>query len=188
MARQSGCHPVSPAFSAGLLVMLTILVGQLTPAAAQAQRAECTIRTAGSPPKQVLHCTDGLTLDAEAGADYELIDRDRDGRPDAANLRSGAILLRVEVKSRSKGFQVLTPQAIAAVRGTRWAVDVEEGKTAVFVLSGKVIVRRPAAGTGVTLGPGEGVDVSAGIDPLTVRRWPAARVNALLARFGLQLR
>jgi ferric-dicitrate binding protein FerR (iron transport regulator) len=188
MTRQSGCHPVSPAFSTGSLVMFTILVELLTPAPARAQVAECMLHPAGTPPRQVLHCTDGLTLDAEVGADYVLVDRDKDGRPEAVNLRSRAILLEVKAPSRGAGFRVLTPQAIAAVRGTRWAVDVEEGKTAVFVLNGKVAVRRPTAGTSVTLGPGEGVDVSAGTAPLTIRRWPAARANALLARFGLQLR
>jgi ferric-dicitrate binding protein FerR (iron transport regulator) len=188
MTRQSGCHPVSPAFSTGPLGMFTILIGLLTPVTARAQGAECMLRPAGASPRQVLHCTDGLTLEAEVGADYALVDRDRDGRPDAVNLRSRAILLEVEALSRHKGFQVLTPQAIAAVRGTRWAVDAGEGKTAVFVLTGEVTVRRPTAGAGVTLGPGEGVDVSAGTEPLTVRRWPAARANALLARFGLQLR
>jgi hypothetical protein len=30
--------------------------------------------------------------------------------------------------------------------------------------------------------------VEAGTGPLTVRRWPIARANALMARFGRQLR
>jgi len=70
------------------------------------------------------------------------------------------------------------------VRGTKWAVDVGQGKTSVFVVRGRVAVRRPAAGGGVLLGPGEGVDVDRGTGPLTVRRWPAERVSALLARLG----
>ncbi|PIK73201.1 anti-sigma 24 factor, partial [Methylobacterium frigidaeris] len=36
----------------------------------------------------------------------------------------------------------------------------------------------------VTLGPGEGVDVDADQGALEVRRWPQARVRALLERFG----
>jgi hypothetical protein len=40
----------------------------------------------------------------------------------------------------------------------------------------------------VELGPGEGVDVEAGATTaLTVSRWPRARANALLGRFGLQM-
>jgi hypothetical protein len=36
----------------------------------------------------------------------------------------------------------------------------------------------------VFLGPGEGVDVEDGTDPLVVKRWPQARVDALLARLA----
>jgi ferric-dicitrate binding protein FerR (iron transport regulator) len=87
-----------------------------------------------------------------------------------------------KVKAR---FQVITPQAIAAVRGTKWAVDVQQGKSSVFVVNGRVAVRRANANTGgVVLGPGEGVDVEEGSAPLTVRRWPAERVSALMARLG----
>jgi ferric-dicitrate binding protein FerR (iron transport regulator) len=63
-------------------------------------------------------------------------------------------------------------------------VDVAGARTSVFVVNGRVGVRRPNARNGVSLGPGEGVDVEAGTAPLTVRRWPAARAGALLARFG----
>jgi hypothetical protein len=94
----------------------------------------------------------------------------------------------VQARSRKRGFQVLTPQAIAAVRGTRWAVDVSGAKTSVFVLNGRVAVRRTNARSGVELGPGEGVDVEAGATgALTASRWPRARANALLGRFGLQM-
>ena len=77
-----------------------------------------------------------------------------------------------------------TPQAIAAVRGTKWAVDAQSGKTSVFVVDGRVGVQRPSSSASVLLGPGEGVDVEAGTTPLIVRRWPAARVSALMARLG----
>jgi ferric-dicitrate binding protein FerR (iron transport regulator) len=75
----------------------------------------------------------------------------------------------------------MTPQAIAAVRGTKWAVDAAEGKTSVFVVNGQVSVARRVGSNRVVLGPGEGVDVEATGD-LTVKRWPPARVAALLAR------
>jgi hypothetical protein len=49
-------------------------------------------------------------------------------------------------------------------------------------------VRRTNARSGVELGPGEGVDVEAGATgALTASRWPRARANALLGRFGLQM-
>jgi hypothetical protein len=89
------------------------------------------------------------------------------------------------VRSGRRSFEIRTPQAIAAVRGTQWTVDVAGGKTAVFVVTGRVSVRRVSGGTGsVNLSAGEGVDVEPGTAPLVVRRWPAARASALLARFG----
>jgi ferric-dicitrate binding protein FerR (iron transport regulator) len=69
------------------------------------------------------------------------------------------------------------------VRGTKWAVDAVENRTSVFVVQGRVAVGRRAGSGSVTLGPGEGVDVEAA-SPLTVKRWPPARVAALMARLG----
>jgi hypothetical protein len=119
----------------------------------------------------------------EQGAVYTLIDRNRDTEPEAATLSSRALLVESPARQSRRGFQVLTPQAIAAVRGTEWIVDVSGTKTAVFVVSGRVGVRRASSRDSVSLGAGEGVDVEAGVGPLVVRRWPAARASALLARF-----
>jgi hypothetical protein len=45
--------------------------------------------------------------------------------------------------------------------------------------------RTPAAGAAqVFLGPGDGVDVDPGTEPLVIKRWPQPRVDALLARLG----
>ncbi len=167
---------------------LVLFAGSSWPVDAQAQEVGCQLQPAGSPTRQVLRCPDGATIEAEPGADFTLLDRNQDGQADAAALRSRALLVDVQARSRKRGFQVLTPQAIAAVRGTRWAVDVSGTKTSVFVLNGRVAVRRANARSGVELGPGEGVDVEAGAPTaLTVSRWPMARVNALLGRFGLQM-
>ena len=111
-------------------------------------------------------------------------DANHDGRIDSVELSSKALLLDVQGKSGGRKFQVNTPQAIAAVRGTRWAVDVAEGKTSVFVVHGRVKVGRRSPGDRqVVLGPGEGVDVEAAA-PLVVKRWAPARVSALMARLG----
>jgi hypothetical protein len=134
--------------------------------------------------QNVLRCPDGLTITEERGARYSLADRNGDGKVDAAKLRRKALLLDLPRRNNANGFDVITPQAIAAVRGTRWAVDVQSGKTSVFVVRGRVDVGRPASGAAVVLGPGDGVDIETGGGPLTVRRWPAARVAALMARFG----
>jgi hypothetical protein len=91
-------------------------------------------------------------------------------------------LLEVPKKPGGNRFQVITPQAIAAVRGTKWAVDSAEGKTSVFVVNGRVKVAR-RAGRGVVLGQGEGVDVEA-TGSLTVKHWAPARVAGLMARLA----
>jgi ferric-dicitrate binding protein FerR (iron transport regulator) len=122
-----------------------------------------------------------LTIVVENGAQYSLRDRDGDGLVDSVELGSKALLL--EVPKRKNEFRVITPQAIAAVRGTKWAVDAAESQTSVFVVNGRVAVGRRAGRKGVILGPGEGVDVGAP-GPLTVKRWPPARVAALMARLG----
>jgi len=151
---------------------------------ASAQNNGCVVQAATSPQRQVLRCRDGLTIEAEPGSTFSLVDRNRDTVPDAVNLQGRAVLIDAPPRALRQGFQVQTPQAIAAVRGTQWVVDVSTGKTAVFVVSGRVSVRRTTNARGVNLGPGEGVDVDQGSAPLVVRRWPAPRASALLARFG----
>jgi hypothetical protein len=149
---------------------------------ALAQSGGCSTDRSGA--QDVLHCTDGLTIIVEKGARYSLADRDGDGQLDAARLQGKALLLDLPRQAKPTRFEVITPQAIAAVRGTKWAVDVQGGKTSVFVVRGQVDVRRSTEGTAVALGPGQGVDVQAGSAALVVKRWPAARVAALMARLG----
>lgn len=152
-------------------------------ALAQAQTGGCRLTNA-SDGREILRCPNGVTITAEASAAYRLSDRNRDGNPDVVSLRGKAILVDVDDARHSGGFQVVTPQAIAAVRGTQWAVDVAARQTSVLVVRGAVTVRRPTGGESVVLNPGEGVDVTSGTGALVVRRWPAARVAALLARLG----
>jgi hypothetical protein len=88
--------------------------------------------------------------------------------------------LLLELRGGARKVEVITPQAIAAVRGTKWAVDVGSAK----IVSGSVDVRRPSTGGEVVLRQGDGVDVERGNTPLQVKRWGAPRVAALMARFG----
>jgi ferric-dicitrate binding protein FerR (iron transport regulator) len=131
---------------------------------------------------QTLRCGGGVTIVAEDGAQFTL--QDRDGDVNSVVLRSKALLLDAPKQPAGHRFEVVTPQAIAAVRGTKWAVDAQATTTSVLVLGGQVTVRRHAGGNRVVLGPGEGVDVAAGTGPLAVKRWPRDRVAALLARLG----
>src|SRR5215470_10887667 len=123
--------------------VLLLYVISIEAAAAQAGNPACTPVSAAGPA-QTLRCAGGITVVAENGASYTLNDTNRDGRVDQAELRSKALLIDVPKKSGGRAFQVNTPQAIAAVRGTRWAVDTTADKTSVFVARGRVAVRRPA--------------------------------------------
>jgi ferric-dicitrate binding protein FerR (iron transport regulator) len=176
----------TPAASSGRRAVVALAIAwSVSLGEAAAQTPNCVIQPAPAPPpRQVLRCTDGLTVEAEARADYTLRGRTTTGVPHEMVLSTGAVLVQAPARSGGRGFQISTPQAVAAVRGTQWAVDVAGGKTAVFVVDGQVSVRRRATRRGVVLGPGEGVDVAADGAPLTVRRWPAERAGALLARFG----
>jgi hypothetical protein len=93
---------------------------------------------------QTLRCEGGVTIVAENGARFTLLDRDGNGRVDSVELSSKALLLEVPKKPGGNRFEVMTPQAIAAVRGTKWAVDTTEGKSSVFVVNGRVSVARRA--------------------------------------------
>lgn len=162
-----------------------VLIGSAT--AQPAVNAGCTA-SASAATTQVWRCDNGITIVAENGARFELKDANRDGHIDSVELSSKALLIEVPKKPGGNPFKVLTPQAIAAVRGTKWAVDVaeartSEARTSVFVVDGRVGVSRRARGRGVVLGPGEGVDVEA-TGPLTVKTWGQPRVDALMARLG----
>jgi ferric-dicitrate binding protein FerR (iron transport regulator) len=152
---------------------------------ATAQAPACTLTPVpGPPPREVLRCADGLTVEAEAGSATRLRDRNGDRRIDAIDLTGKALLIEAPARPGQR-FQILTPHAIASVRGTTYAVDVSAERTSVFVVRGAVAVaavRRP--GRPVILRAGEGVDVEGPSAPLEVKRWGAPRVAALLARFG----
>lgn len=160
-----------------------LLVQIIPPGAAHAQVAGCTVEALGIVGGERLRCRDGLVIEAEAGASYRLIDRDRDNRPEGIELRAKALFVDRPSGARG-GFQIRTPHAIASVRGTVWTVDVAPRTSSVFVVQGRVRVARTSGRASVVLDPGEGVDVDASPGPLEVKRWPPPRVRALLARFG----
>ena len=123
---------------------------------------------------------------------YRLTSPDNRRQPGGARLDSGALLIEFTPNEGRRDFRILTPQAITAVRGTRWAVEVGPSRTSTLVLSGSVEVTRrsskrgtaPGARQSVVLGAGEGVDVTAGTGPIVVKRWAQTRIDALMARFG----
>ena len=154
--------------------------------AALAQQANMGCTSEQKPNAgQTLRCRGDLIIVAEDGAKFTLQSRDKSGDVDAVDLQSKAVLVDAPKPKAKSRFRVITPQAIAAVRGTKWAVDVQESRTSVLVLRGQVAVRRPSGASQVLLRPGDGVDVERGsTDPLTVKRWGQPRIDALLARLG----
>lgn len=169
------------ALTASALAASALSVSLVVGGAASAQsNAGCRPDPSAAGPAVTLDCGFGLKITVERSARYAVVDGDGDGRPEALRLDRGAAL--VDFKGGG-GFQILTPRAVASVRGTEWAVDAGAGATSVLVLSGSVAVTPRGGGRGVVLHPGEGADVR-GPGDVTAIRWGKARVAALLARLG----
>ncbi|MEH6717737.1 MAG: FecR domain-containing protein [Aurantimonas endophytica] len=166
-------------FAAKIVATLAFVCLSVGAATAQ-QAAACTSSTLGNPPRETIRCPGGLVIEAEAAADITIRAPAANAAPTSVALTGRAVLIDL---TPARSFQILTPHAIASVRGTVYAVDVETDTTAVFVSRGAVQVAARQGPGVVTLGPGEGVDVRPG-EPLVVRRWPQERVARLLARFG----
>jgi hypothetical protein len=174
--------------TSSLYPMLAIIVVSWlgVPSRGLGQPAGCTlVPDDRHPAEEILRCGDSLTIHSAANTKYQVTGQTNQGPPAAARLESGALLIEFTPSDRRKNFQILTPHAIAAVRGTRWAVEVEPSRTSTLVLSGTVEVMRPRGKQrGALLHPGEGADVSTRAGPIVVKRWAKKRVDALLARLG----
>jgi hypothetical protein len=166
------------------LVALLLVVGAST-LSLRARAQPCVlVADKSSPADQILRCGGELEVRPAPGTVYHPAAAAPNDPPASVRLDSGAVLTEFHPSQRRRDFQILTPLAIASVRGTKWAVEAVPERTSVLVLDGAVNVSRVNGPAGVVLRPGEGVDVKPDGEPLTVRRWPAARVAALMARFG----
>jgi hypothetical protein len=154
-------------------------------AAANSQTGECElVADDRNPPEKILRCGDNLVVRAAHGTIYHPLEQQGNRQPKAVQLDDGALMIEFHPREGRRNFQILTPHAIAAVRGTKWAVEVSPARTSTLVISGTVAVSRPQARQTVFLKPGEGADVSSEGGPIVVKRWAEKRVQALLARFG----
>ena len=174
---------------------LLCLLASVAPAAAQS--GACTLTPdKRNPSDKILRCGTELTITPAPGTVYKPGAAGADGLPTSVQLDSGALLIEFNPKRRRE-FQILTPQAIASVRGTKWAMDVTGMQTSTLVLSGEVAVARKNEAQNVLVGPGQGVDIeippggdrSRSLspyrpDPIAVKQWGPARVKELLDRFG----
>jgi hypothetical protein len=135
--------------------------------------------------RQILHCNGDFTIELEQGADFHFRNPPGTNAPASAEVHGGAVLISHPATTRARPeLQILTPQAVASVRGTTFIVDVANARTSVFVVDGTVVVARRVASMAVILHRGDGVDVDEGTGPLQRKHWKPNRVTALLARFG----
>jgi ferric-dicitrate binding protein FerR (iron transport regulator) len=159
-------------------------IGAVTPALGQP--GGCTLVADDRNPKEkMLRCGDDLTIRPAANSKYQVTGATGQGPPTEVRLESGALLIEFAPSERARNFQILTPHAIAAVRGTRWAVEVTSARTSTLVLDGEVDVSQVRdKQRSARLGKMQGADVTGKPGPVVVKTWGKKRVDALLARFG----
>ena len=138
----------------------------------------------GDPSEKILRCGDSLTVQPAHGTHYRLITKAGRPLPAAILLDDGALLIEFHPSPQQENFQILTPLAVAAVRGTKWAMEVSPARTSTLVLAGAVAVTNRRLNQYVVLREGEGVDITPSDTAIVQKRWGDARVRALLSRFG----
>jgi FecR protein len=169
------------AAAAVALVFASAIAGQDP---AHAAGACALIPDPHTPSEKILQCGDVLRVRAAEGARYRPLYKKGDPLPVGIRLDSGALLIEFHPARPQEKFQILTPLAIAAVRGTKWAMEVVPARTSTLVLSGLVAVTNRRLNQYVVLTEGEGVDITPADTSTVQKRWGKARVRALLSRFG----
>lgn len=141
----------------------------------------CTAQDLTEPARVIYTCENGLVFEAEAAAQFEGLIKNADGLIDAVTVSGDAVL--IDLPTDNGPFQINTPHAIAAVRGTIYVVDVQPENTSVFVVRGVVAVSRKDGSQSVDLKAGDGVVMADG-EPVVVKQWGEKKVADLLARFA----
>jgi hypothetical protein len=102
-----------------------------------------------NPNEQILRCGAELTITPAPGTVYHPAAAGEDGLPPSVQLDSGALLIEFHAKDTAKlrhDFQILTPQVVASVHGTKWMMEVKPGQTSAVVLLGQGGHGRPGPG------------------------------------------
>jgi hypothetical protein len=132
--------PIS--FSRLMIAALPLSIWLCTPTSVLGQSSGCVLLPDGrNPSEKILRCGSNLTIRSAPNTSYRLTNPDN-RQPGGARLDSGALLIEFTPNEGRRDFRILTPQAITAVRGTRWAVEVGRSQTSTLVLSGSVEVTR----------------------------------------------
>ncbi len=134
--RVGRCHLRTMASRCALL-FVAVMAGQDP---ARAAGACALIPNDQMPSEKMLQCGENLTVRAAPGARYQPLYKKGDPLPVGIRLNDGALLIEYHPASPKEKFQILTPLAIAAVRGTKWAMDVTKAQTSTLVLNGAVAV------------------------------------------------
>lgn len=141
----------------------------------------CTAKHVTEPARVIYKCENGLVFEVEAAAQFEGLNKNANGVIDAVTVSRDAVL--IELPTDYGPFQINTPHAIAAVRGTIYVIDVLPENTSVFVVRGVVAVSRTDGSQSVDLKAGDGVVMADG-EPVVVKQWGEKKVADLLARFA----
>jgi ferric-dicitrate binding protein FerR (iron transport regulator) len=168
----------------GAAAAVALVFAAAIPGSAHAAGACALVPDPHTPSEQILQCGDGLKVRAAEGARYRPLYKKGDPLPVGIRLDNGALLIEFHPARPQEKFQILTPLAIAAVRGTKWAMEVVPARTSTLVLSGAVAVTNRRLNQFVVLTEGQGVDITPADTSMVQKRWGEARVRALLARFG----
>ncbi len=112
------------------------------------------------PSEKILQCGQELTVHPAHGTRYQPVFKAGQQLPTAIRLNDGALLIEFHPSGQQNEFQILTPLAIAAVRGTKWAMEVAAARTSTLVLDGSVAVTNRRLNQYVVLTEGQGVDIS----------------------------
>jgi hypothetical protein len=136
------------------------------------------------PSEKILQCGEVLTVRPAEGARYQPLFKKGDPLPVGIRLNDGALLIEYHPTNPQEKFQILTPLAIAAVRGTKWAMEVTKAQTSMLVVDGVVAVTNRRLNQFVVLTEGRGVDITPTDTTVVSKTWGDERVRALLSRFG----
>jgi hypothetical protein len=167
------------------LAAVAVLMAAITgPLPARAAGACLLIPNGRLPAQMILQCGQTLTVRPTPGTSYQPLYKKRDPLPVAIRLTDGALLIEYHPAKPNEKFQILTPLAIAAVRGTKWAMDVTTAQTSTLVVTGAVAVTNRRLNQFVVLTEGQGVDITPTDTSVVARTWGDERVRELLSRFG----
>jgi hypothetical protein len=171
-------------FGAAVIGAALFVAAIARPLPAQAADACALIPDDKTPSEKILQCGETLKVRAAEGARYQPLYKNGDPLPVGIRLDNGALLIEYHPVTTQEKFQILTPLAIAAVRGTKWAMEVFPDRTSTLVLSGAVAVTNRRLNQYVVLTWGQGIDITAADTSMVQRLWGERRIRALLSRFG----